>query len=212
MDELQIGERIAALDSRGDIVYSEVISFLDRQPSEKRQFIRISTESGKTLTLTPAHLVPVEGKSITFAARVEVGDRILIRDSAMEISENKVKDRLGYDRVVDAKLVLEEGVFAPLTSEGTLIVNDVVASCYAIIDSQTIAHYSFLPYRLWKSLTSGVSRFSKFLEESLTKESEIRSKPPEQDSNSWQESEGVLWYASMLYSLSSYVIPANMLY
>lgn len=193
-----------------------MISFLDRQPSERRQFVRISTESGKSLTLTPAHLVPVEGKSITFSARVKIGDRILIRDSssADEISENEVEDRLRYDRVIDAKLILEEGVFAPLTSEGTLIVDDVVASCYAIIDSQTIAHYSFLPYRLWKSLTSGiVSRFSKFFEESVTRESvELRSTKSVQDFNNSQEPEGVLWYASMLYSLASYVVPAKMLY
>ncbi|XP_033210719.1 tiggy-winkle hedgehog protein isoform X2 [Belonocnema kinseyi] len=103
LDELHIGERIAALDSRGDIVYSEVISFLDRQPSERRQFVHITTESGKSLTLTPAHLVPVEGKSITFSARVEIGDRILIRDSssAGEISENEVEDRLRYDRALE---------------------------------------------------------------------------------------------------------------
>ena len=212
MDELQVGERIAALDSRGDVVYSEVIEFLDRQPSEKRQFIRISTESGRTLTLTPAHLVPVEGKSSIFAATIQVGDRVLVRDSD-EMSENKAEERLRYDRVLEAKLVLEEGVFAPLTTEGTLLVDDVVASCYAVVDSQTIAHYAFLPLRLWKSLTSGVSRFSRFLKESVTREPEVRSVITEQqDSNSLQQSEGVLWYASMLYSVAAYVLPAKMLY
>lgn len=210
LDELRIGEEIASLNSQGDIVFSEVISFMDRQPSEKRQFIQLTTATGKVLTLTPSHLLPVEGKSIIFAARVEIGDKILVRDS--DEAENMVDDALRYDRIIESKLVLEEGVFAPLTNEGTVVIDDVVASCYAIIESQTIAHYSFLPYRLWKSLVSGVSNFSRFLIESVTREQpEVRSVTMKLDSNR-QQPEGVLWYASMLYSLSAYVVPSKIMY
>lgn len=211
LDQLTIGEEIASLNSNGDIVYSEVISFMDRQPTEKRQFIQLTTATGKMLTLTPSHLLPVEGKSIIFAARVQVGDKILVRDS--EEAENMVHDALRYDRIIEAKLVLEEGVFAPLTNEGTVLIDDVVASCYAIIESQTIAHYSFIPYRFWTYVKSGVSRFAKFIIESVKREPEVVVRTSmTKELKGEEQPEGVLWYASMLYTLSAYVVPSNMMY
>ncbi|KAG7190879.1 hypothetical protein KM043_006940 [Ampulex compressa] len=199
LDEVKLGERIAALDSRGDVVYSEVIAFLDRAPAERRQFVRLTTESGRVLTLTPAHLVPVEGRSSLFAARVRPGDRILVRDP-FPGAENEVEDRLRWNKVVEAKLVLEEGVYAPLTTEGTLLVDDVVASCYAVVDSQEVAHYAFLPLRLWNDLKALF----------VSRQEEVRHPEVRQEDGSSQQ--GVHWYASMLYSVSTYVLPSKMLY
>ncbi|XP_072758784.1 sonic hedgehog protein [Anoplolepis gracilipes] len=198
LDELHLGDRIAALNSHGDIVYSEVIAFLDRASSETRQFVRLTTESGRVLTLTPAHLVPVEGRSSIFAAKVQPGDRVLVRDTA---ATNDTDSHLRWDKVVETKLVLEKGVYAPLTTEGTLVVDDVVASCYAVIDSETVAHYVFLPLRIWSSVTS-------FFVQRLDDVSNVKGR----NKDSHPTKEGVHWYASMLYSLSTYVLPSKMLY
>lgn len=195
---MRLGERIAALDSHGDVVYSEVIAFLDRAPSERRQFIRLTTKSGRVLTLTPAHLVPVENRSSIFAAKVQPGDRILVSDIA---ARNRTNGRLRWDSVVETKLVLEEGVFAPLTTEGTLLVDDVVASCYAVVDSQSVAHYAFLPLRIWNSVTS-------FFVQRLDDAPRVSG----QNEDSQPTKEGVHWYASMLYSLSTYVLSPKMIY
>ncbi|XP_020280358.1 sonic hedgehog protein A [Pseudomyrmex gracilis] len=205
LDEVRLGERIAAVDSRGDVVYSEVIAFLDRSPSEKRQFIRLTTKSGRVLTLTPAHLVPVEGRSSVFAKMVQIGDKILVSDATTSL-RNSVDNRLRWDTVVETKLVLEEGVFAPLTTEGTLLVDDVVASCYAVVDSQTVAHYSFLPLRIWKSVTSF---FVQRLDDDV-RHVQVRHSNGTEPTTTMPE--GVHWYASMLYTLASYVLPSNMLY
>lgn len=204
---MRLGDRIAALDSHGDVVYSDVIAFLDRSPSERRQFIRLTTESGRVLTLTPAHLVPVEGRSSVFAASVQPGDRILVSDVDAASAANEVDSRLRWDSVVEAKLVLEEGVYAPLTMEGTLLVDDVVASCYAIVNSQSVAHYSFLPLRIWHSITAF---FLQRLDEPqhFAKYSNASRAEPTTEG----EQLGIHWYASMLYSLASYVLPSKMLY
>jgi len=206
LDQVRLGERIAALNSRGDVVYSEVIAFLDRSPSEKRQFIRLTTISGRVLTLTPAHLVPVDGRSSVFAAKVQPGDKILVNDVAANAeNDNHVDNRLRWDSVVETKLVLEEGVFAPLTTEGTLLVDDVMASCYALVDSQSVAHYAFLPLRIWNAITSV---FTGKLDD--TRYSEIRQDDIKRNQSTIQN--GVHWYASMLYSLSYYMLPSTMLY
>lgn len=204
LDELRLGERIAAVNSRGDVVYSEVIAFLDRSPSEKRQFIRLTTKSGRVLTLTPTHLVPVEGRSSVFARMVQIGDKILVSDATTSV-RNSVDNRLRWDTVIETKLVLEEGVFAPLTMEGTLLVDDVVASCYAVVDSQTVAHYSFLPLRIWKSVTS-------FFVQRLDDVRHVQVRHNNGTEPTTTMPEGVHWYASMLYTLASYVLPSNMLY
>ncbi|XP_078053645.1 hedgehog signaling protein [Augochlora pura] len=213
LDQVRLGDRIAALDSRGDIVYSEVIAFLDRSLTETRQFVRLSTESGRVLTLTPAHLVPVEGRSSMFAGRVQPGDKILVRDPADrqnlkkqeedEEEAKKVEHRLRWDKVVESRLVLEKGVYAPLTTEGTLVVDDVVASCYAIIDNQEYAQLAFLPYRVWSSMKSF---FARRLAGEDTRQSDVR----QEDARTAQE--GIHWYASFLYWVSSYVTPTRMIY
>lgn len=200
LDQVQLGERIAALDSHGDIVYSEVIAFLDRSFAERRQFVRLTTESGRVLTLTPAHLVPVEGRSTVFAGRVQPGDKILVRDPA---DENEVQHRLRWDKVIDNRLVLEEGIYAPLTMEGTVLVDDVVASCYAFVDNQELAHFAFLPYRMWSAVR-------KFFERRLLEAEDLRYTDARQDSRKGQE--GILGYASFLYWISSYVTPSRILY
>ncbi|XP_024878336.1 sonic hedgehog protein A isoform X2 [Temnothorax curvispinosus] len=208
LDEVHLGERIAALDSRGDVVYSEVIAFLDRSPSERRQFIRLTTKSGRVLTLTPAHLVPVEGRSSVFAFSVQPGDRILVSDTDATSAANEVDSRLRWDSVVETKLVLEEGVYAPLTMEGTLLVDDVVASCYAVVNSQSVAHYSFLPLRIWHSITS-------FFRQRLGDPQHLverHNNASRTEPTTGGEQEGVHWYASMLYSFASYVLPSKMLY
>ncbi|KAK1136924.1 hypothetical protein K0M31_001456 [Melipona bicolor] len=200
LDQVELGERIAALDNHGDIVYSEVIAFLDRSVTERRQFVRLTTESGRVLTLTPAHLVPVEGRSTVFAGKVRPGDKILVRDPA---DEKELRHRLRWDEVIDTRLVLEEGIYAPLTNEGTVLVDDVVASCYAIVDNQELVHFSFLPYRVW----SGVKTF---VERRLLDAEDHRYTDVRQDSRT--EQEGILWYASFLYWVSSYVTPSRMVY
>ena len=50
------------------------------------------------------------------------------------------------DRIVD---VVQQGYLAPLTSEGTLLVNRIGASCYATISNHHLAHVVLSPMRWW---------------------------------------------------------------
>ncbi|KFB45377.1 AGAP001412-PA-like protein [Anopheles sinensis] len=190
LSELRIGERVQAVDATGQTVFSEVLMFMDRDTHQRREFVTIEAEGGALLHVTPAHLVMVWRRErsetrFVFADRVREGDHVLVQaaDGALEPR-----------RVHRIAATLAEGVYAPLTREGTIVVDRVAASCYALIDSQSVAHWSFLPYRVAQKLGALFERSSAT------------------DSLSLPRHEGIHWYAKSLYAIKDYLIPANWLY
>ncbi|XP_060524095.1 sonic hedgehog protein [Cylas formicarius] len=195
LSDLHVGEKILTLDAATKrLVFSEVILFLDYNPSDKREFFEIALETGRTLTVTPYHLVTLKDDRTVYVADLKTGDKLLVSDS-----DNKLVE----DTIVRIDLVFRTGVFAPLTKTGTVVVNDVVMSCYATVDSQSLAHWAFMPLRLFWNINVGVHRLWS-----------VFSKPVQ----SWQFNEiatakpkvGVHWYARMLYATADYIIPSHL--
>ncbi|XP_056643310.1 desert hedgehog protein A [Diorhabda sublineata] len=197
LSELRIGEKILSQDpSTNKLIFSEVLLFLDNDPNQKREFLNLTLSSNRTLVITPNHLVlkeTAEGVRTVFAESIIVGDKLLV-----SVSNNS---NLVSDSVISITAVLRTGVYAPLTEVGTVVINDVVVSCYATVDSQTVAHWAFLPLRLvwnfkqslWKAWSVVSNPFSTRSTENLV---------PKQI--------GVHWYAKILYSMAHYVIPSHL--
>ena len=61
------------------------------------------------------------------------------------------KPRVKLEQIVSVNYVNRQGIYAPLTREGNIVVNSVVASCYAVISDHDMAHWSFAPVR-WLSM------------------------------------------------------------
>ena len=185
LSDLQIGDEVVVVDTAtGDLSFSPVITFLDRDPKEKRQFYVITTETGQKLTLTPTHLVySTSGNEVieddltsfeaVYAKDIQEGDLLLVQTSRGQVRPARVS-------TVEMRVLT--GVYAPLTSMGNLVVDNIVASCYAVVDSQWVAHTAFAPLRLLNSI--------------------------------WPQNnkviEGVHWYANSLYSLAEYVMPRHL--
>ncbi|KAH7951699.1 hypothetical protein HPB52_011378 [Rhipicephalus sanguineus] len=185
--DVLLGDQILALGADGRTpVFSEVIAFLDRQPQAERLFYSIDTECGLHLTLTPGHLVYYadadrnEAVLPTFAARIRPGGFVLGLGNDTRC-QTRTSD-LRALRVRDVRAVWLSGVYAPLTREGTVIVDGVAASCYAGVQNQALAHWAFAPLRLWHSLVA----------------------PSEPAPCSC---DGVHWYADALYRLFYQLLP-----
>ena len=159
--------------------------FLDRDINRTREFVQIKTSGAAVIRVTPAHLLLVwqpryQQTKYIYADQVEENDYLLV---------NK-KSNLEPQRVTEVSAVLARGVIAPLTREGTVVVDSIAASCYALVNSQSLAHISFMPYRAINSIAH------LFGEE----------KPSRSKQN------GIHWYAKTLYKIKDYVLPSNYLY
>lgn len=185
LSQLKVGEKILSVNSNGETVFSEVIMFLDRDINQTREFVQIKTSGHATIRVTPAHLLPVwkphqhETKYI-YADQVEENDFLLVN----------VNNNLEPQRVTEVRAKLSRGFIAPLTREGTVVVDSIAASCYALINSQSLAHIGFAPFRTMKSIENWFS-----------------SKSP-----SASKQNGINWYAKALYNVKDYILPKKYLY
>jgi len=128
--------------------------------------MRSSTPTfGGSISMTAEHLVMrMSGEKMEAipARRVLVGDLLQLASGEIVAIEK-------------ISTVSKLGAFAPATVTGTIVINDVVASCYAYV-SHTKAHAAMAPLRwLWESSPS-----------TLITET---------------EQNGVHWYAGYLYKL-----------
>ncbi|MBN3310585.1 IHH protein, partial [Amia calva] len=153
--DLQPGERILAASVDGQLLYSEFITFLDKDPLARKLFytIRTEEESPRELALTAAHLLFVatncsagmgsgEWRTI-YASEAQLGQCVLVPRGQGELRSVRINS-VGVQE--------DLGVYAPLTRQGTVVVNGVLASCYATFDKHAVAQWAFAPLRLLYSL------------------------------------------------------------
>ncbi|XP_043931160.1 indian hedgehog protein [Protopterus annectens] len=179
VSKLQPGDKVMAADSSGKIVFTEFLTFLDKNSTAKKIFYVLRTQepSGR-LTLTAAHLVYV-AKNFTldmkmfrtvFASSVQLGQYVLVLNDF----------ELWPAMVIDISIQEDTGIFAPLTHHGTVVIDNVLASCFAVIEQHSLAQLAFWPLRLYYS-------FGSFLF-GLTATSET-------------DLDGMHWYSKVLYHL-----------
>jgi hypothetical protein len=144
MDMLQLGMEVLTLNQDGELVYSPVIAFLDEDAEDESKYTTIETEDGTKLTIThshPIHSISQKNHAVlnnpnsalpVFASKIKVNDYVYVT------SEHH--PQLQLSMVVKVTNAKHKGKYTPLTLEGTIIVDSMLASCYAMIDDHRIAH------------------------------------------------------------------------
>ncbi|KAK9527661.1 hypothetical protein VZT92_014203 [Zoarces viviparus] len=184
---LQPGDRVLAADDDGKPIYTDFIMFIDQDSTTRRLFYVIETDSGQKITLTAAHLLFVgrnttegERMSAIFASQVRSGQKVFVFDS-----ERRRLEPVTVKRIYTQE---HEGSFAPVTVQGTVVVDQVLASCYAVIEDHDLAHWALAPVRLahWVSslLFSSQPRVS-------------------------AQNDGVHWYSKILYQLGAWLLDSH---
>ncbi|XP_028291074.1 indian hedgehog B protein-like [Gouania willdenowi] len=169
MRDLLPGDRVlssSSSDGSGPLLFSPVVTFLDHQPNVSKIFYVIKTNGGANITLTAAHLIfatdciggPVQEPGFlstwpywaaalrtVFASEVQPGECILT-------SSGTVGSHARLSMVTSVEQRIATGLYAPLTQHGSIVVNSVLASCYAAVDSHLLSHWFLAPLRLFYSV------------------------------------------------------------
>jgi hypothetical protein len=144
MKDLSLGDMVKVAGGK----FSEVYSFGHYDQHQMADYLSIDAGLDSKLTLSPDHMVFVENKAVP-ASLVSVGDKLTLVD--------------GSAVVKSIKEVVRTGAFAPFTKDGTIVVNNVVASSYISLQSDSsqleiggvktfgmhpVAHFFQAPHRI----------------------------------------------------------------
>ena len=156
MDRITIGDKVESMNQDGQIIYSEVVMFLDNKPNEKDvpYFVLETNKPQTKLLLTKTHLVYVRRRfsslwTVQFAKWVQVGDFIYVRS----------KGKMVPAQITAVSVASHSGAIAPMTNEGNIIVDGALASCYAVMEDHDFANSLFWPakslYKYFPSMLNG---------------------------------------------------------
>ncbi|OQV17015.1 Protein hedgehog [Hypsibius exemplaris] len=163
MTDLRIGDHVLSTDpSSGTPIFSEMIAWIDSDLTSQSAFLRVHTANGRHISLTPSHLVHVfdvstRAMTTRYARDLSPGDSLMALDNANEASIRNPFSTLTAEKIVRIEPVVAVGSLAPLTRQGTIVVNGISASCYAAVADHKMAHAAFAPFRWW-TLLFGVGR------------------------------------------------------
>lgn len=149
LSSLQVGTRVRVLDEKNQITYSPIIAFLHRDMDEHAMYKRIRTKNS-LIELSKRHLINQRQNGFIWAENLHEGDEILV------VSSN-IQNETEWEEVLEITDVYKQGLMAPLTEQGTIIVNNVHASCYALVKSHQVAHFALAPYRFYYRLFGQLS-------------------------------------------------------
>ncbi|XP_071834680.1 uncharacterized protein [Apostichopus japonicus] len=152
ISNVKVGDEILVYDENGHLFYDKVYLFSHAIEDESITFIRLKTSSGKELFISPGHLLPAGSLCRNVSATdISIGDIIFTLQNSEMTS----------DTVTSITYELCRGAYCPMTMHGTIVVNDVAASCYTTFFPARLAHvllspnrflFGYLPSRLFHGL------------------------------------------------------------
>lgn len=199
--DLRPGDRVLVADTEGRLLYSDFLTFLDREDGSHKLFYVIETRQPRArLLLTAAHLLfvapqqnqseaagPASSRAL-FASRVRPGQRVFVLGEG---------GRQLLPAAVHRVSLREEasGAYAPLTAQGTILIDRVLASCYAVIEEHSWAHWAFAPFRLLQGVLAALCPSAEG--------SPMMGDPT---------APGIHWYSRLLYRIGSWVLDSDSLH
>jgi hypothetical protein len=146
MDALKIGHQVMVYnEATGQTTFEPVDSFLHRRADLTTKFLDLHTAAGTRMSLTPGHMVPLVDCSTGGASSLTAAGKVITGQCVMVNQNGQVTP----SEVIEIKEASKEGIYAPLTKSGNLVVDDTVGSCYSEFEGFGVQN-SF--YRIFNSL------------------------------------------------------------
>jgi hypothetical protein len=176
MDQVRAGDKVMVTSSDSKPVFEPVEWLYHRDHEAQADFITVTTKSQRTLQLSANHLIPsvpcsngqvqkmnvdtLANSASHFARRLKVGSCIA----------TMINGELIADEVISVVQETKRGIYSPITNHGTIIVNDIVVSCYSSVENhlaQKTVHSALInTRRMVSKVWNGVFGSSLSLEDS----------------------------------------------
>merc|ERR1711887_414124 len=144
MRDVETGDFVMTM-VEGRMTTTKVLGFVAKSVSASTEYLNIRTEDGRSLSISQTHVMfvsdPYGNSKDVMAKDVNIGDRVMVQDG----------DHVKKSVVVEIGLEAMVGAYVPVTEHGTLMVDDVLCSCYTNCDHPTV-HLLFSPARWFPSL------------------------------------------------------------
>ena len=140
MADVRVGDRVQVVHADGTLGFEDVYLQTHQDAAVTQTYVRLTLDSGRSLVLSPRHFIPTatdgsawDDRLIVGANEVQAGDRVwyLGEDGQMQLGT-----------VVTASREAATGAFNPLTMQGSIVVDGVVASAHSdwFLDGYVSAH------------------------------------------------------------------------
>ncbi|KFD51835.1 hypothetical protein M514_07362 [Trichuris suis] len=147
LSQLKPGDMVVVPAGSNGLTIASMITFLHMSPNEHGSFLAIRLADSSELIVSPDHLVYRSTKSAymetVFASQIRIGDQMFTMSNGSDGSQFRP---VAVIRVEDSKEAM--GYYAPLTTTGTIFINNVLVSNYAGISNHWLAHQIMAPLRL----------------------------------------------------------------
>ncbi|GMR48816.1 hypothetical protein PMAYCL1PPCAC_19011, partial [Pristionchus mayeri] len=144
MREVKTGDEVLSIEE-SMISFSPIIMFLHRDEQLMAQFNIIDTANGASVKLTDEHLIYVSDCDPSTPLRLIKAKEVTTDHCLMTaLSPDRTLD---IHPVTNVTQISERGVYAPLTSTGDIIVNDILSSCHSNVAVRTLQLSFFSLYR-----------------------------------------------------------------
>ena len=118
MRDLKLGMKVLSqCPKTGNPVFNEVFMWLVRDIGIKGSYIKFTTAHGEILKISSQHYVHVNDTLLS-AQEVKIGDVMYVHDGKFEPTI-----------VVEIEHIIEDDAISPVTINGNIVVNGVLASC-----------------------------------------------------------------------------------
>ena len=129
MRDVQVGDRVEVVRADGSLGFEDVYLLTHKDATATSSYVRLSLDGGRSLVLSPRHFIPTAtGGSTAWADRTVLGaDEVRAGDRIWQLDQGVMR----LATVAAATREPADGAFNPLTMDGTIVVDGVVASAHS---------------------------------------------------------------------------------
>jgi desert hedgehog protein len=130
MRDVRLGDRIMVARADGSLGYEEVYLNTHKDPVSAGPYVELALASGRSLMLSPRHFIPVGARPAPACGEhvAKGANEIAVGDFVWSRAED---GRMVPDEVAAVRTTVEVGAYNPLTMNGTIVVDGVVASAHS---------------------------------------------------------------------------------